>query len=132
VNTNVAQKQQKEQDWTPQEQFTGKNLTRFDGVGLLRRFFEKRKLRKQLETVSLRGQRNSDYSPAQMCKGMLYALMLGIFRPSHMMERELWRTTSKSCVRPANKICRTHLSLSARRAATIRTHCSRSTVGGGS
>ncbi len=45
MNTNVAQKQQKEQDLTPQEQFTGKNLTIFGGVGLLRRFFEKRKLR---------------------------------------------------------------------------------------
>jgi len=86
VNTNVAQEQQKEQDLTPQEQFTGKSLTRFGGVGLLRRLFEKRKLRKQLETVSVRDRRNSDYSPAQMCMGMLYALMLGIFRPSHMME----------------------------------------------
>ena len=86
MNANVAQKQQKEQDLTPQEQFTGKSLTRFGGVGLLRRLFEKRKLRKQLETVSVRDRRNSDYSPAQMCMGMLYALMLGIFRPSHMME----------------------------------------------
>ena len=86
MNTNVAQKKQKEQDLTPQEQFTGKNLTKFGGVGLLRRFFEKRKLRKQLETVSVRGQRNPDYSPAGMCMGMLYALMLGTFRPSHMME----------------------------------------------
>jgi hypothetical protein len=86
LNDNVAQGQQKKQDLTPQEQFTGKNLPRFAGAGLLRRFFEKRKLSKQLETVSVRDRRNSDYSPAQMCMGMLYALMLGIFRPSHMME----------------------------------------------
>ncbi|MGA2027159.1 MAG: hypothetical protein ABSH17_08845 [Syntrophobacteraceae bacterium] len=46
MNANVAQKQQKEQGLTPQEQFTGKNLTGFGGVGLLRRFFEKCKLRK--------------------------------------------------------------------------------------
>jgi Transposase DDE domain group 1 len=86
VNSNVAQEQQKEQDLTPQEQFTGKNLTRFGGTGLIRRFFEKHKLSKHLETVSVRDRRNSDYTPAQMCMGMLYALMLGIFRPSHMME----------------------------------------------
>ena len=53
---------------------------------MLRWFFEKRKLRKQLETVSVRDRRNSEYGPAQMCMGMLYALMLGRFRPSHMME----------------------------------------------
>ncbi|MGD0398373.1 MAG: hypothetical protein ABSC04_05615 [Syntrophobacteraceae bacterium] len=86
MNTNVAQEQQKEQDLTPQEQFSAKNLTGFGGVGLLRWFFEKRKLRKQLETVSVRDRRNSEYGPAQMCMGMLYALMLGRFRPSHMME----------------------------------------------
>jgi hypothetical protein len=86
VNANIAQEQQKEQDLTPREQFTGKNLTRFGGTGLIRRFFEKHKLGKHLETVSVRGRRDSDYSPAQMCTGMLYALMLGIFRPSHMME----------------------------------------------
>ena len=47
MNTSVAQEQQKEQekeqekeqDLTPQEQFTGKNLTRFGGAGLIRRFF---------------------------------------------------------------------------------------------
>ena len=88
MNTSVAQKQQKEQALTPREQFTGKDLTKFGGVGLLRRFFEKRKLRKQLETVRVRDRRNSDYSPAQMCMcmGRLYVLMLGIFRPDHIME----------------------------------------------
>ncbi len=49
---------------------------------MLRRFFEKRKLRKQLETVSVRGRRNSDYSPAQMCMGMLYTLMIGKMTPT--------------------------------------------------
>lgn len=86
MNTNVTQEHQKEQDLTPQEQFTGKNLTRFGGAGLIRRFFEKCKLRKHLDTVSVRDRRNSDYTPADMCMGMVYALMLGIFRPSHMME----------------------------------------------
>ena len=86
MNTNIAQEQQKEQDLTPQEQFTGKNLTRFGGTGLIRRFFEKHKLSKHLETVTVRNRRDSNYSPPQMCMGMLYALMLGIFRPSHMME----------------------------------------------
>ena len=86
MNVNIAQAQQKEQDLTPQEQFTGKNLTRFGGAGLIRRFFAKCKLSQHLETVSVRDRRNSDYTPSHMCMGMLYALMLGIFRPSHMME----------------------------------------------
>jgi hypothetical protein len=66
VNTNVAQGQQKEQDLTPQEQFTGKNLTRFGGAGLIRRFFAECKLSKHLETVSVRDRRNSDYTPAHI------------------------------------------------------------------
>ncbi len=41
MNTNVAQKKQKEQDLTPQEKFTGKKLTRFGGACLIRRFFAK-------------------------------------------------------------------------------------------
>ena len=86
MNANIAQEQQKEQDLTPQEQFTGKNLTRFGGAGLIRRFFAKCKLSQHLGTVSVRHRRNSDYTPTHMCMGMLYALMLGIFRPSHMME----------------------------------------------
>ena len=86
MKTNVAQEQQKEQNSIPQERFTGKNLTRFGGTGLIRRFFEKQKLSKHLETVSVRDRRTSAYTPAHMCTGMLYALMLGIFRPSHMME----------------------------------------------
>jgi len=53
VNASVTHKQQKEQALTPQEQFTGKDLTGLGHVGLLRRFFEKRKLCKELETVSV-------------------------------------------------------------------------------
>ena len=72
MNANIAQEQQEKQDLTPREQFTGKNLTRFGCTGWIRRFFEKHKLAKHLETFSVRGQRDSDYSPAQMCTGMLY------------------------------------------------------------
>jgi len=86
VNTNVAQNRRKEQDLTPQEKFTAKDLPRFGGTGLIRRFCEKHKFSRHLQTVSVRDRRNSDYTPAHICMGMLYALMLGIFRPSHMME----------------------------------------------
>ena len=53
---------------------------------MIRRFFEKCKLSKHLQRVSVRDRRNSDYTPAHISMGMLYALMLGIFRPGHMME----------------------------------------------
>ena len=66
MNANIAQELQKEQDLTPREQFTGKNLTRFGGAGLIRRFFAKCKLSQHLETVSVRDRRNSDYTPAHI------------------------------------------------------------------
>jgi len=70
----------------PSESFTGKNLTRFGGAGLIRRFCEKIGLRKRLASIEVEGRRESTYSPGAMCEMILYGLLLGIFRPSHMME----------------------------------------------
>jgi hypothetical protein len=41
VKKNILQKQKKHQNIIPKEEFTGKNLTQFGGVGLFRRFFER-------------------------------------------------------------------------------------------
>jgi len=41
MQKNILQKQKKHQNIIPKEEFTGKNLTRFGGVGLFRRFFER-------------------------------------------------------------------------------------------
>ncbi len=39
-----------------------------------------------LEVVDTSKRRKEDYSPFEVCYGILYALMMGIFRPIHMME----------------------------------------------
>ncbi len=70
----------------PKEEFTGKNLTRFGGAGLMRRFLGKLKLDQHLRAVGTSKRREEDYSPSEVCYGILYALMMGIFRPIHMME----------------------------------------------
>ena len=70
----------------PKEEFTGKNLTRFGGAGLTHRFLYKLKLAQYLKVVGTSKRREEDYSPFEVCYSMLYALMMGIFRPIHMME----------------------------------------------
>jgi transposase len=68
------------------ESFTGKNITRFGGAGLVRRFFDKLGIADFMAVLGTEKRRKDDYSPADMCLSMLYGLMMGIFRPSHMME----------------------------------------------
>lgn len=68
------------------ESFTGKNITRFGGAGLVRRFFDKLGIPDAMAVLGTSKRRKSDYSPAEMCLSMLYGLMMGVFRPSHMME----------------------------------------------
>jgi len=68
------------------ESFTGKNLTRFGGAGLVQRFLEKHGVVKAMAVLGTEKRRKDDYSPSEMCLSMLYGLMMGIFRPSHMME----------------------------------------------
>lgn len=86
MQKNILQKQKKHQDIVPKEEFTGKNLTRFGGVGLFRRFFERMDLKTVLAVVEMSKRRKDDYSSLEMCICLLYGLMLGIFRPSHMKE----------------------------------------------
>jgi len=71
---------------TPQEEFTGKNLTRFGGAGLIRRFFDKINIRDYLQEVGTDKRREIDFSPFEFCFSMLNAMMLGVFRPFHMLE----------------------------------------------
>jgi len=86
VQKNILQKQKKHQNIIPKEEFTGKNLTRFGGVGLFRRFFERMDLKTVLAVVGISKRRKDDYSNLDMCFCLLHGLMLGIFRPSHMKE----------------------------------------------
>ncbi len=83
VTTNMPQKSSERK---PQEEFTGKNLTRFGGAGLVRRFFEKLHLDQYLKVVGIGKRRKDDYSPFEVCFSLLFAMMMGVFRPYHMKE----------------------------------------------
>jgi hypothetical protein len=49
------------------EEFTGKNLTRFGGSGLIRRFFERHRIKYQIENrITVEGRRKSKYNIGDM------------------------------------------------------------------
>ena len=83
VTTNMPQKSSERK---PQEEFTGKNLTRFGGAGLVRRFFKKLHLTQHLKIVGTHKRRKDDYSPFEVCFSLIFAMMMGVFRPYHMKE----------------------------------------------
>lgn len=67
------------------EEFTGKNLTRFGGTGLIRRFLNRHGVEKALEEkVKVEGRRECKYSVGRMFVSLLYGIFLGYPRPSHM------------------------------------------------
>lgn len=67
------------------EEFSGKNLTRFGGSGLIRRFFKRHRIKEQIENrVKVQGRRKSKYSVGDMLIGCLYAMFLGYPRPGQM------------------------------------------------
>ena len=67
------------------EEFTGKNLTRFGGAGLIRRFLKCHGIEKALdERVKVEGRRESKYSVGRMFISLLYGIFLDYPRPSHM------------------------------------------------
>ena len=70
-----------------EETFSGKNITKFGVSGLLRRHFEKLGLWERLEgalTYKVRGRR--EFCISEMLISLIYGLLLGLHRPSHMME----------------------------------------------
>jgi hypothetical protein len=67
------------------EEFTGKNLTRFGGSSLIRRFFERHRVKEQINNrVKVAGRRKSKYSIGKMFVGCLYGMFLGYHRPGQM------------------------------------------------
>jgi len=66
------------------EEFTGKNLTRFGGTGLIRRYFKRIGISGYLEGVEVKKDRG--YAADQMFLSILYGILLGLNRPYHMME----------------------------------------------
>jgi len=66
------------------EEFTGKNLTRFGGTGLIRRYLKRIGINCYLEEIRVKKDRG--YPPQQMFLSTLYGILLGLSRPYHMME----------------------------------------------
>ena len=87
MNKRIAQKTDEgnRQSCQVKEEFSGKNLTRFGGSGLIRRFFKRHKIRKELDNrIEVAGRRTSKYSPGSMLTNCLFGIFLGYSRPSHM------------------------------------------------
>ena len=67
------------------EEFTGRNLTRFGGSGLIRGFFHGLKIRQRLDRrVLVEGRRKSKYSVGTVLMSCLYGMFLGYSRPYQM------------------------------------------------
>jgi hypothetical protein len=67
------------------EEFTGHNLTRFGGSGLIRRFFRRHKIAQLLDSkVKVEGRRQSKYSVGTLLVSCLYGMFLGYSRPYQM------------------------------------------------
>lgn len=87
MKKNISQKDQKNkiENNKVEEEFSGKNLTRFGGSGLIRRFIKRHRIRKELDNrITIRGRRTSKYSPGSMITNCLFGIFLGYSRPSHM------------------------------------------------
>ncbi|MBU1207953.1 MAG: transposase [Proteobacteria bacterium] len=68
---------------TVTEEFTGKNLTRFGGAGLIRKFFKRHHIHEKIEQeVQIEGRRDCKYSVGSMLVSLLYGMFLGYPRPS--------------------------------------------------
>jgi hypothetical protein len=87
VKKDISQKnnQCKQINHGIKEEFSGKNLTRFGGSGLIRRFFKHHRIKEQIENrIKVQGRRKSKYSVGDMLTGCLYAMFLGYPRPGQM------------------------------------------------
>jgi hypothetical protein len=87
VKKNISKKQDKSNNTFNhvKEKFTGKNLTRFGGSGLIRRFFQRYRIKLQIENrIKIEGRRKSKYGTDDMLISCLYGMFLGYPRPGQM------------------------------------------------
>ena len=104
MKTNINQNSKKSHQINPRikEEFSGRNLTRFGGSGLIRRFFLRHGIKEQLDSrVKVEGRRQSKYSCGSMITSCLYAVFLGYPRPGQMevfsTDRVFQRIVGLSC-----------------------------------
>jgi len=87
VKKSISQKDQidNQKVETVIEEFTGKNLTRFGGAGLIRKFFKRHHIHEKIEQgVQIEGRRECKYGVGSMLVSLLYGMFLGYPRPSQM------------------------------------------------
>jgi len=87
VKENISQKatKSKGQIVEVREQFTGSNLTRFGGAGLIRRFFRRHNVEQILDrNIRIEGRRRGKYSVSKLLVSCLYGMLLGYSRPYQM------------------------------------------------
>jgi hypothetical protein len=69
------------------EEFTGENLTKFGGVGLLRRLFDSINLWTMIESkISYTKRNNREFSSSEILVPFIYGIILGRSRPTWMKE----------------------------------------------
>ena len=84
MKKNISKKKSKSNK-SIKEEFSGKNLTRFGGSGLIRRFFKRYQIKQQIENrVKVEGRRKSKYGTGSMLISCLYGMFLGYPRPGQM------------------------------------------------
>lgn len=87
MNKDISQKNDKSNRHFNgiKEEFTGKNLTRFGGSGLIRKFFKRHRIKEKVDQrVRVEGRRKSKYSTGDVLVSCLYAMFLGYPRPGQM------------------------------------------------
>ncbi|MGE5445604.1 MAG: transposase, partial [Ignavibacteriales bacterium] len=76
-------------------EFTGKNLTKFGGIQLVRKFLRRLKVEKEFEGTVTIEKRESKFSVAEMLVSLLYAVTLDIRRQSDTLMLRLDKSFQK-------------------------------------
>jgi hypothetical protein len=76
-------------------EFTGRNLTKFGGIQLMRKFLRRLKVEKEFESAITIEKRESKFSVAEMLVSLLYAVILDIRRQSDTLMLRLDKSFQK-------------------------------------
>jgi hypothetical protein len=76
-------------------EFTGRNLTKFGGIQLVRKFLSRLKVEKEFESAVPFEKRKGKFSVAEMLVSLLYAVILDIRRQSDTLMLRLDKSLQK-------------------------------------